>query len=97
MQGLEKGFRIGFNSTRPVKFAKHNLISASEHPEVVAAYISKEYTRGNIGLVGSLEQAGHLNIQLNPLGAIPKKDKPNKWRLIMDLSSPEGYIVNNGI
>ena len=97
LQGLEKGFRIGFNSTRPLKSAKHNLISALEHPEVVAAYISEEHTLGNIGLVGSLEQGRRLNIQLNPLGAIPKKDKPNKWRLIMDLSSPEGYSVNDAI
>ena len=74
---------------------QHNLISASVHPEVVTAYISEEHKRENIGLVSLLEQAERLNIPLNPLGAIPKKDKPNKWRLIMDLFSPEGYNMND--
>ena len=29
--------------------------------------------------------------------AIPKKYKPDKWRLIVDLSSPKGYSVNDAI
>ena len=28
---------------------------------------------------------------------IPKPDKPGKWRLILDLSYPEGASVNTGI
>jgi hypothetical protein len=28
---------------------------------------------------------------------IPKRGQPNKWRLIVDLSSPEGRSVNDGI
>ena len=28
---------------------------------------------------------------------IPKKGKPNRWRLILDLSSPEHHSVNDGI
>lgn len=38
-----------------------------------------------------------MGIQINPLGIIPKKNRPNKWRLITDLSSPEGLSVNDGI
>jgi len=48
-------------------------------------------------VVGPLKVAKQLNIQLNPLGAIPKKGNPGKWRLIMDLSSPKGLSVNDGI
>ncbi len=33
----------------------------------------------------------------SPFGVIPKKSKPGKWRLIIDLSSPEGHSVNDGI
>ena len=29
-------------------------------------------------------------LQLSPFGAIPKKHRPGKWRLIVDLSSPAG-------
>ena len=36
-------------------------------------------------------------IHLSPIGAIPKKHKPGKWRLIMDLSSPAGSSINDGI
>ena len=28
---------------------------------------------------------------------IPKRSRPNKWRLIVDLSSPDGHSVNDGI
>ena len=32
---------------------------------------------------------------INPFGVIPKKHKPGKWRLIVDLSAPEGHSVND--
>ena len=31
------------------------------------------------------------------MGAIPKKNKPGKWHLIVDLSSPKGFSINDGI
>ena len=36
-------------------------------------------------------------VQISPLGAIPKKHKPDKWRLIVDLSSPHGCSINDAI
>ena len=36
-------------------------------------------------------------LQLSPFGVIPKKGKPDKWRLIVDLSSPERQSVNEAI
>ena len=38
-----------------------------------------------------------LHAHTSPIGVIPKKSKPNKWRLILDLSSPSGHNVNDGI
>ena len=35
--------------------------------------------------------------QLSPFGVIPKFSQPGKWRLIVDLSSPHGRSVNDGI
>ena len=35
-------------------------------------------------------------VQLSPLGVITKMSL-GKWRLITDLSSPEGHSVNDGI
>ena len=36
------------------------------------------------------------DVQISPLGVVPKKGL-NRWRLILDLSSPEGHSVNDGI
>ena len=35
-------------------------------------------------------------IHCSPFGVIPKRNRPNKLRLIVDLSSPEGNSVNDG-
>ena len=35
-------------------------------------------------------------IQCSPFGMIPK-GKPGRWRLILNLSAPDGASVNNGI
>lgn len=45
----------------------------------------------------SEEQAAQLMIHCSPFGVIPKKNKPSKWRLIVDLSSPTGESVNDRI
>ena len=36
-------------------------------------------------------------VQVSPFGVIPKGHTPGKWRLIVDLSSPSGSSVNDGI
>jgi len=42
---------------------------------------------------GCLPKGTHTS----PLGLIPKKNKPGKWRLIVDLSAPQGMSINDGI
>ena len=37
------------------------------------------------------------NLQISSFGVIPKKGQPGKWCLIVDLSSPLGASVNDGI
>ena len=37
------------------------------------------------------------NLYVNSFGVIPKKGQPNKWHLILDMSSPLGFSVNKGI
>ena len=36
-------------------------------------------------------------IHISPLGVIPKKNKQGKYLLIVDLSSPAGFSINDGI
>ena len=73
------------------------MLSTRSHPGVVSDYIRDELRQGRIEEVGSIEEAQVLGVHCSPFGVIPKKNKPNKWRLILDLSSPEGHSVNDGI
>ena len=97
LSGLEAGFHIGFNPAAKLRPAKTNLISATQHPEIVSNYTADELASGHLTLVGSPQAARQLNIQISSLGVIAKKDRLNKYRLIMDLSSPAGCSVNDGI
>ena len=96
-RGIQQGFRIGFDPGRcRLKARPANMPSAEEHPEVVSEYIGQEVAQGRlVELEASTAKA--LDVHTSPLGVIPKKSKPNKWRLILDLSSPSGHSVNEGI
>ena len=48
-------------------------------------------------IVTSTEEATALGVHSSPIGIIPKKNKPNKWRLIVDLSAPAKGSLNDGI
>ena len=76
------------------KSAKRNMVSARQNPEVVSEYLAKEGALGRI--IGPLE-SDRRDIQVNRFGVIPKPHQPGKWRLILDLSDPEGNSVNDGI
>ena len=46
---------------------------------------------------GSGPQPPLLVLHVSRFGVIPKRHQPGKWRLILDLSSPAGHSVNDGI
>ncbi len=97
LRGLKHGFRIGFShQSRELGSCQKNFSSAQERPEVVKDYIEEELARGRI-LEVSDKETQDLLVHCRPFGVIPKKSNPNKWRLILDLSSPEGKSVNDGI
>ena len=96
--GLRGGFRIGFQRNKvSLQSAKKNMASENAHQDVVSAYLDQELKSDRIALVGSQELAQRLGVHVSPFGVIPKKGKPNKWRLILDLSSPAERSVNDGI
>ena len=91
-RGFTTGFRIGFDHSRRLKPAKRNLPSVRENPSVVESYIKDELASGK------LRQALHgEDVHISPIGIIPKRSQPGKFRLIVDLSSPRGSSVNDGI
>ena len=73
------------------------MLSTRSHLEVVSEYIATELALGRIAEVGPAEASKKAGIHTSPFGFIPKKHKSNKWRLILDLSSPQGFSVNHGI
>jgi len=94
--GLEKGFRIGFNyNAQSIRSIKSNMRSATQHPQVVLDYITRECTERRMLELQQQDQVDGL--QISRFGVIPKKNQPGKWRLITDLSSPSGASMNDGI
>ena len=98
LRGIREGFRVGFHGNlADLQPCKQNLISVREHPEVVQEYLKQEVMAGRIIEVGNLRQAQALGIHCSPFGVIPKKGRAGRWRLIVDLSSPDGHSINDGI
>jgi len=95
LEGLQHGFRLGFHPVRRLKPAKKNKPSAFQNPKVIDDYLAIEVARGRVA--GPFPSPPLPNLQVSSFGVIPKKGQPGKWRLIVDLSSPHGSSVNDGI
>ena len=95
LNGLKEGFRIGFNHKEAkLQQGTHNM-PCSNH-KVVSEYLETELNLNRLVKLSDRE-AALAGIHCSPIGIIPKKNKPGKWRLIVDLSSPEGASVNDGV
>ena len=70
------------------------MVSASEHPEVIREYLAVECSEGRV--LGPLDPALVPTAHTCRFGVIPKGSS-GKWRLIVDMSSPEGTSVNDGV
>ena len=96
LNGIQLGFRVGFNYSQQVlKSKSRNMLSTLDHPAVVEAYIHNELTLGRLAHIPNPTNLPWYHA--SPIGIIPNKHKPGKWRLIVDLSAPEGHSVNDGI
>lgn len=90
--GFSQGFRLGFLGRLSGGVSSNNR-SASENVEEVSAAIIKELDRGHTS--GPFSRSPFQTFQCSPLGAVPKRD--GSTRIILDLSSPTGCSVNDGI
>jgi len=97
LQGISQGFRIGFDyGTKRVQCCAHgNMSSALDNPVVVDCYLQEELSLGSV--VGPLIPELARRVHTSPFRVIPKGHTLGKWRLIVDLSSPAGKSVNDGI
>ena len=87
--------RIGIADKKHLQSAKRNLKSAADNPQVISAYLAREVSLGR--LCQTCHNPPSPTIHISPCGAIPKKHRPDKWRLIVDLSSPPDHSVNDAI
>ena len=68
--------------------------SAEERAEVVCKYLLTKVSAGRI--LGPLDPAEHPQVHTSWFGVI-SMSTPDKWRLIVDASSPDGVSVSDGI
>jgi hypothetical protein len=94
LSGICHGVHIGFGGGI-VHSAKNNLQSALVTPAVVVAYLNKELKNGTISWPWTKGEVP--SVILNRYGVISKSGRAGKWRLIVDMSFPDGYSVNSGI
>lgn len=70
------------------------MCSAADHPEVVQEYIAKECAER--WTMRPFDPSKLPEVQATRFRVIPKRNS-NGWWLVLDLSSPEGWSMNNGI
>ena len=92
LNGFSFGFDLGYRG--PIlPGTRKNLLSARSHPAEVTKALMKEVSRGHT--VGPFRVSPYPVLHVSPLGAVAKKD--GSFRIILDLSSPAGESVNEGI
>ena len=100
---LEFGFPIGYKSENSVlkdcqtkdtwKFRNHK--GTVEFPTEMTSYLEKESE--NISILGPFKNNPfETGIKISPLNSLPKKGTSER-RVILDLSYPKGFSVNDGI
>ena len=72
--------------------SRHDFCQDTLH--MVTDYLQAECTLGRV--ISPLE-ASPPGLMVSKFGVIPKKYQLGKWRLILDLSYPQGQSVNDGI
>ena len=67
---------------------------ATQHPQPVEQFLQEECEARKV--IGPLPESVLLFLLFNRFGVI-SKSTPGKWRLILDLSFPQGASVNDGV
>ena len=93
IDGISGGFHIGFNLRSQLQPPPANILT--KNTVVTSEYVQQEVLLGRMWKheVPVKEHQVHIS----QIGAILKWNKPGKLRLIVDLLSPPGASVNDGI
>ncbi len=94
VRGIKEGFRLGHDQTKVVLEERGgSMYEVSQHRGIIKEYLEKEVRSRRVWKV----EQDTEGIQCSPFGVIPKKGRLGGWRLIVNLSAPEGHSVNDGI
>jgi hypothetical protein len=93
--GMKYGSYTRYEGDRIESVSKRNHPDARKHPHELLQLVLQELSLGRVIGPFSLQSPPFQHIKICPLNIVPKGEK--KWRLIQDLSSPEGHSVNDGI
>ena len=91
---LEFGWPVGCDRSVHVSSMSPNHSSALQFSEHIDHYISTECSHG--ALLGPFDGPPIVNLHISPLMTRLKRDSPHR-RVIMDLSFPHGWSVNDSI
>ena len=94
LQFFKYGFPLGFNRNCPLQCDIGNHKSANEFPLDVQAYLDEELEHGAIA--GPFKDVPIKNCHISPFMTHPKANSDTR-RVIIDLSWPKGYSVNDGV
>ena len=93
--GIKEGFGVRYDySSHTCKKLPKNMQSAREGWAAINEYLAQECAEGRI--LGQFVEQSLPQLQVSRLGVVPKHT-PGLKRLIVDLSSPDGHRVNDGI
>ena len=90
------GAHIGFEGPSTRRIRRSNHATAYTNAAAVTEAVQKELAKGRIQVLDSLPSTAYF---CSPLGVVPKRANgvQTGWRLIFDLSCPDGASVNDGI
>ena len=68
---------------------------ATNNPRMIDDYLSREVEAGRV--IGPLGHQFMPAVHINRFSVIPKNHQLGKWHIIVDLSHPDGFSVNDSI
>lgn len=92
LSGFQSGFKLHYSGPR-IPMQSNNLISAKQESVKLNEILLKDRALGRI--IGPFAFQPISNLRINPVGLVPKSD--GGWRLITNLSFPNGLSVNDFI
>ena len=92
VSGIRRGFWIGFDGSIKLHNVNHNMPSARDPPAVIRDYLPEGCSERRV--LGPLDSFPQVHV--SRFGVIPE-GSTGKWRLIVDMSSPAGASVNDGV